>query len=78
MSGPRATRPLEAVPRLALSLDEAASALSISRDTLEREVLHELRTLRVGRRRLITLAELVRYVRENASRVLDDPRLGGA
>ncbi len=41
------------VPRLALSKTEAADALGVSIDFLEQHVLHELRIVRRGRRRLI-------------------------
>ena len=67
-------RPSERVPRLTLSIDEAAAALGVSRDSLEREVLHELRTVRVGRRRLVPVRELERWVERNAACVADDLR----
>jgi excisionase family DNA binding protein len=59
------------LPRVAFSLDEAAAALAISRDTLERHVLPELRVLRVGRRVVIPLRELERWAERNASRPLE-------
>ena len=68
------TRPSERIPRLALSVDEAASSLGISRDTLEREVLWQLRTVRVGRRRLVPTAELARWVDTHAACIADDLR----
>jgi hypothetical protein len=49
-----------AVPRLALSKTEAADALGVSVDFLEEHVLHELKVVRRGRRRLIPLSEPVR------------------
>jgi excisionase family DNA binding protein len=67
-------RPSERVPRLALSVDEAAASIGVSRDTLEREILHELRTVRVGRRRLVPLRELERWVERKAACVADDLR----
>lgn len=60
--------------RLALSPDEAAAALGVSRDTLERHVLPELRVVRRGRRVLIAVTELQRWLDANAARVLDSGR----
>ena len=60
------------VPRLALSKTEAADALGVSIDFLEQHVLHELRIVRRGRRRLIPLAELQRWIDNNAHRTLGD------
>ena len=61
-----------AVPRLALSKAEAADALGVSVDFLEQHVLHELRIVRRGRRRLIPLTELQRWIDLNAQRTLGD------
>ena len=47
---------------LALTLDQAAKALGISRDSLERHVLGELRVVRVGRRVVVPVRELERYL----------------
>ena len=60
------------VPRLALSKTEAADALGVSIDFLEQHVLHELRIVRRGRRRLIPLTELQRWIDNNAHRTLGD------
>lgn len=61
-----------AVPRLALSKTEAADALGVSVDFLEQHVLHELKIVRRGRRRLIPLSELQRWIDLNAQRTLGD------
>ncbi len=58
--------PALAVPRVALSVEEAAAALGISRDHLERHVLHELRVIYSGRRRLIPVVELQRWAERQA------------
>ena len=63
-------------PRQALSPVEAAEALGISRDTLDRYVLPHLRVVRVGRRVLIPVRELERWVEESAARVFDGGRHG--
>jgi excisionase family DNA binding protein len=54
--------------RLAFTKEEAAEALRISMDTLERYVMGELRIIRLGRLRLIPRAELERWVERNAAR----------
>jgi excisionase family DNA binding protein len=56
-------------PRLALSPDEAAAVLGVSRDYLDDHVIDELRVVRRGRRVLIALAELERWLDRSASRV---------
>jgi excisionase family DNA binding protein len=47
---------------LALTKAEAAEALGVSVDFLEEHVLPELRIVRRGRRRLIALRELQRWL----------------
>jgi excisionase family DNA binding protein len=58
--------------RLALSLDEAAAALSVSRDFFDEHIRHELKVVRLGRKLLIPLRELERWLDEHAHRALDD------
>ena len=60
--------------RLALSKHEAADALGVSVDFLEEHVMHELRVVRRGRRRLIPVRELERWLEDNALRALDGER----
>jgi len=60
------------VPRLALSRSEAARALGVSVDFLEEHVLADLRMVRRGRRCLIPVAELERWIVRNAHRTLGD------
>ncbi len=52
--------------RLALSKRETAEALGVSVDFLEEHVMHELRVVRRGRRRLIPVRELERWLEESA------------
>ena len=56
--------------RLALSKAEAAEALGVSVDFLEDHVMDDLRIVRRGRRRLIPVRELERWLSDNAARVL--------
>ena len=56
-------------PRLALSPDEAAGVLGVSRDYFDEHVIDELRIVRRGRRILIALAELERWLDRSATRV---------
>jgi len=63
---PSPSRPLP--PRLALSKSEAAEALGVSVDHFERHILGELRVVYAGRRRLIPLKELERYLDRHAVR----------
>ena len=52
-------------PKLALSIDEAAEALSLSARTIEAMVkARELPTIRVGRRVLLPVAALVDWLAE--------------
>jgi excisionase family DNA binding protein len=53
-------------PRLALSPDEAAAVLGVSRDYFDEHILPELRIVRRGRRILIPLAELERWLDRSA------------
>jgi excisionase family DNA binding protein len=54
--------------RLALSPDEAAALLGVSRDYFDEHVLPELRTVRRGRRILIARTELERWLDQSAAR----------
>ena len=60
--------------RLALSREEAAEALGVSGDYLDRHVLPDVRIVRVGRRRLIPVSELADWVERNAARALGGER----
>ena len=59
------------VPRLALSKAEAAESLGVSVDFLEQHVMHELRIVRRGRRRLIPVVELQKWLERSAARTLE-------
>lgn len=62
---PKRQRPRPAV--LLVSCDEAARRLGISRDTFDRFVVNDLRIVSIGRRLLVPVAELERFVERNAA-----------
>jgi excisionase family DNA binding protein len=59
-------------PRLALSPDEAAAALGVSRDYLDEHIAGELRWVRRGRRKFVAVRELERWL-ESASALTLQP-----
>jgi excisionase family DNA binding protein len=63
-----AAAPPKLGPRLALSPNEAARVLGVSRDYLDEHVIGELRIVRRGRRILIALAELESWLDRSAAR----------
>jgi hypothetical protein len=65
-------RVLAPIPRLALTRQEAADALGMSLTSFEAHVQPTLRLVRLGRMRLVPVAELERWLAENA-----EPALGG-
>jgi hypothetical protein len=58
------------VTRLALSPDEAAIALGVSRSFFFAEILPSLAVARVGRRRLVPIREIERWLDQTAHRSL--------
>ena len=54
--------------RLGLTLDEAASAVGVSRDTFDRHIRHELRIVRRGRCLIVPVAEIERWLEREAAR----------
>ena len=59
------------IPRLALTREEAAAAIGMSLDSFERHVQPTLRLVRLGRMRLVPIAELERWLGENAERTIE-------
>jgi excisionase family DNA binding protein len=51
---------------LALSKQEAALALGVSVNFFEREIAHELKMVRRGRRRLVPVREIERWLEREA------------
>ena len=58
--------------RLALAPAEAASALGVSRDFFDEHVLPDLRVVRRGRRRLVPVRELERWLDREAALPLNE------
>jgi hypothetical protein len=56
------------IPRLALTREEAAQAVGMSLDSFERHVEPTVRLVRLGRMRLMPIAELERWLDEHAER----------
>jgi excisionase family DNA binding protein len=56
--------------RLSLSPTEAAAALGVSRDFYDQHIASELRVVRRGRRRLVPVNELERWLEREAARPL--------
>lgn len=59
--------------RLALSPTEAAHALGVSRDFYDQHIAPELRFVRRGRRRLVPVRELERWLEREAAVPLRGP-----
>lgn len=57
--------------RLALGPQEAAQALGVSRDFLDEHIAAELRWVRRGRRKLVSVKELERWLEQSAARTLE-------
>jgi excisionase family DNA binding protein len=58
-------------PRLAMTPEEAAASIGVSRDFFDEHVLPELRVVRRGRKVLVPVSEMARWVEENAALTLD-------
>ncbi len=57
--------------RLAFTADEAAEAIGVSRSFFYEHILADLRVVRIGRKRLVPVKELERWLDRHADRVLD-------
>jgi hypothetical protein len=60
------------VPRIALTPPEAAAAIGVGPDFFDAYVAPQLRLVRRGRKRLVPVAELERWVTESASRPVSE------
>jgi len=60
------------IPRIALTPSEAAAAIGVGPDFFDANVAPELRLIRRGRKRLVPVGELERWISENAEYVLGE------
>ncbi|MEA2201883.1 MAG: hypothetical protein QOI89_2479 [Solirubrobacteraceae bacterium] len=60
-----------APPALALNVEGACAALGVSWDLFHAEIEPELRIVRIGRRKLVAVTELQRWLDDHAERVLE-------
>jgi excisionase family DNA binding protein len=58
------------IPRIALTIPEAAASLGVGVDFFNDNVRPELKVIRRGSKRLIPVAELERWCEQNAERTL--------
>jgi hypothetical protein len=65
----RSARPVP--PILALSAMEAPAALGVSHDFFKEHIASELRWVRRGRKKLVAITELQRWLDTNAARTLE-------
>ena len=56
-----------AIPRIALTPSEAAAAIGVGPDFFEANVAPELRLIRRGRKRLVPVSELERWVAKSVA-----------
>ena len=64
---PTSRKPVSQLPRLALSPEEAATVLGVSRDYFDTHIAPELRIVRRGRRKLVPLRELDAWLDREAN-----------
>lgn len=57
------------IPRIALTPSEAAAAIGVGPDFFDANVAPDLRIVRRGRKRLVPVSELERWMAENAEPV---------
>lgn len=67
---PVGSKPVAPVPRLALSVEEACEALGCSWDFWREHVEPEVRVVRRGRKKLVPVRELERWLEAQAEAVL--------
>jgi hypothetical protein len=60
-----------ALPRLALTRQEAAASIGVSLDSFERYVQPHVRLVRRGKLRIVPVAELKRWLEDNAEHVFE-------
>jgi hypothetical protein len=58
-------------PRLALRIEEAALSLGVSDEFFSKKIAPELRIVRLGRVRVVAVAEIEKWLDRNAAYALD-------
>jgi hypothetical protein len=58
-------------PALALSVEQACQALSVSWDTWKAHIESDVKVVRIGRRKLVPVRELERWLADHAENVLE-------
>jgi excisionase family DNA binding protein len=58
------------IPRVALTVPEAAASIGVGVDFFNENIRPELRVVRRGSKRLVPVAELERWCEQNSERVL--------
>lgn len=66
-----AFRHVAPVPRLSLEILEACDALGVSHTTWREHIEPDIRLVRLGRKKLVPVAELERWLSENAQKTLE-------
>ncbi len=56
-------------PALALTVEQACAALSVSWDTWKAHIAPDVKIVRIGRRKVIAVSELQRWLDEHGERV---------
>lgn len=56
------------IPRTALSIEEACASLGVSWDTWAEHIAAHVKIVRIGRRKLVPVAELERWLAREAER----------
>jgi hypothetical protein len=69
---PRDSPAAASIPRLALTAMEAPAARGMSHDYFREHVSGELRWVRRGRKKVVAVRELERWLEANAARVFED------
>ena len=60
-----------AVPRLSLDIQEACAAIGVSWDTWHQHIEPNVRIVRVGKRKIVPVTEIQRWLSENAETTLE-------
>jgi hypothetical protein len=63
--------PKRTIPSLALNVGETCEALGVSHETWVRYIAPDVKIVRVGRRKLIAVSELQRWLDVHGERMLD-------